>query len=350
MSTNHHSIAPVELNPPFSQQLVAKTPLETGLFLALAPMDGVTDATYRQLITEMNGGRDGVSLCVSEFIRVVHEPVQGFVILRHCPELREGGVTSTGVPVFVQLLGGDPRLLARTAQTAVELGALGIDLNFGCPAKTVNNHDGGATLLRFPKRIHSIVQAVRDAVPSDIPVSAKIRIGWDSSDDIEEISQAVAAGNASWLTIHARTRVQLYKPPVHWSAIARAKRAAPNLPIVANGDLRTPADLHACAQLSECYAFMIGRGAMGEPHIFKQIRGDFHEDFSLRKFSELLRCYAERLHSRGMSSRMTLCRVKQWLRMGSEMNPKLIPLFQKIKILTDWQDVNHLLCSKSLTC
>src|SRR5690606_31890295 len=101
------------------------------------------------------------------------------------------------------------------------------------------NHDGGASLLRQPTRIHAIVARVRDAVPADIPVSVKVRVGWDSSDGLEEIALAAAAGGAAWLTVHARTRTQLYQPPVRWPDLARA-RAVASIPVVANGDLRAP--------------------------------------------------------------------------------------------------------------
>ncbi|MCA9657477.1 MAG: tRNA-dihydrouridine synthase, partial [Myxococcales bacterium] len=144
---------------------VARGPADAGLFLALAPMDGVTDAVFRDLMTGLFGGRSGISLCVSEFVRVTQQPAPKKVLLRHCPELRTDGRTAAGVPVFVQILGGDPQPMAVTARRAAELGAPGIDINFGCPAKTVNNHDGGATLLKYPARLRGIVAAVRDAVP-----------------------------------------------------------------------------------------------------------------------------------------------------------------------------------------
>src|SRR6185436_10216414 len=134
-----------------------------------------------------------------------------------------GGRTSSGVPVFVQILGGAPQAMAAAALTAVELGAPGIDLNFGCPAKRVNNHDGGASILRCPQRAEHITRAVRDAVPSSIPVTAKIRLGWADSDSVVEIAQRAEAGGAVWLTIHARTKMQMYAPPVDYMAIGRAR-------------------------------------------------------------------------------------------------------------------------------
>src|SRR5262245_50308275 len=129
-----------------TRSVVAGRPDAPGLYLALAPMDGVTDGSYREVLTAMFGGASGISVCVSEFVRVTHQAITPAVLLRHCPELTRGGHTRAGVPVFVQLLGGEPRWMAEAATVAAKLGAVGIDLNFGCPAKTVNNSDGGATL------------------------------------------------------------------------------------------------------------------------------------------------------------------------------------------------------------
>lgn len=316
------------------REVVARAPGEAGLFLALAPMDGVTDWVYRALLTDLEEGRSGISLCVSEFVRVTRDPVAPHVLLRHCPELAWGSTTRAGVPVFVQLLGGDPVPMALTAKTAAEHGALGIDLNFGCPAKTVNNHDGGATILKAPRRVEDIVRAVRDAIPPQIPVSAKIRLGWDSSDGVEDIARAAEAGGAAWLTIHARTRLQLYRPPVDWLAIGRA-RAAVRIPVVANGDLFTPDDLVRCAELSGCDAFMIGRGAMARPHLFRRARGHAHPDLDLRWLSDLLVEYVRRLRAAGAPERAALGRLKQWLRLAAPAFDEVSTLFHRVKVLSD---------------
>jgi tRNA-dihydrouridine synthase C len=311
---------------------VARHPGDAGLFLALAPMDGVTDWVYRALLTDIGGGRSGISLCVSEFVRVTRGPVPAKVILRHCPELAAGGHTTAGVPVLVQLLGGDPESMAETACIAADLGAPGIDLNFGCPAKTVNNHDGGATILKTPDRVHRIVSAVRRAVPLPIPVSVKIRLGWDSADGVEEIARAAADGGAAWLTIHARTRTQLYRPPVDWASIGRARRAVA-IPIVANGDISTPEDVLACGRASGCHAFMIGRGAMGRPRLFRRIRGADEPDLDMQWLCCLLVEYARRLEASGAPQRAVVGRLKQWLRLGAPAFAEIDGLFQRAKRL-----------------
>ncbi|MEZ4381115.1 MAG: tRNA-dihydrouridine synthase family protein [Nannocystaceae bacterium] len=318
---------------------VARGPADPGLFLALAPMDGVTDAVFRDLMTGLFGGRSGISLCVSEFVRVTKLPAPAKVLLRHCPELAKGGLTPAGVPVFVQILGGDPLPMAQTARRAAELGAPGIDINFGCPAKTVNNHDGGATLLKHPERLRRIVAAVRDAVPPAIPVSAKIRVGWADDDGLEEIVRAAAAGGAAWITIHARTRAQGYKPPVRWRALART----PGLcaaPIVANGDLYEVEDLTACAAISGCEAFMIGRGSMATPDLFARARGWRERGLVLSEFVDLWRDYYGRLLASGATEGRALCRVKQWLRFAAERSPVIAALFADIKRTQSWAEAD----------
>ncbi len=322
---------------------VAARPDAAGLYLALAPMDGVTDAVYRGLLTSLNNGRSGISVCVSEFVRVTRDPAPASVLRRDVPELMTGGRTAAGVPVFVQLLGGDAEPVARTAQVAASLGAPGIDLNFGCPAKTVNNHDGGATLLKYPERIRRIVARTRELVPGEIPVTMKMRVGWDSSEGIETIAEAAEAGGAAWITIHARTRSQLYRPPVVWDALARA-RAAVRVPVVANGDVCVANDVHACAAESCCEAFMIGRGAMARPSVFAAIRWDEGDDAAevekeRARLGELLVRYHELLVLDGVTPARALARVKQWLRMGAGIDPTLVPLFDLVKGQAAWDMV-----------
>ncbi|HVI01385.1 MAG TPA: tRNA-dihydrouridine synthase [Enhygromyxa sp.] len=293
-------------------------------------MDGVTDGSYREVLTGLFGGRSGISVCVSEFVRVLRQPVTKEVFLRHCPELARGGRTRAGVPVFVQLLGGEPHWMAEAAARAAELGALGIDINFGCPAKTVNNSDGGATLLKTPCRVEDVVRAVRAVVPERVPVTAKVRVGWDDASPIVDIAKAAELGGASWLTIHGRTRAQLYKPPVDWAAIGRA-RAAVGIPVVANGDLFDLDALQACRETSGCEAFMIGRGAMGRPELFARARGWRTEALDSDAMIELLQRYVAQLLADGASEHNTLGRLKQWLRMGAMLREDVAGWFEQIK-------------------
>jgi tRNA-dihydrouridine synthase C len=228
--------------------------------LVLAPMEGVTDAPMRALMSELGG----FTFCVTEFMRI-SEGVPGPRAFRdHVPEIANGCRTPTGLPVQIQFLGGDPDKLATAALAAVKVGARAVDLNFGCPAPTVNRHDGGAALLHHPGRIRDIVRAVRAALPVEVPLSAKLRLGWDNPDAIHVNAERAAEGGASWITIHGRTRTQGYRPPVYWKPIGEV-RARLGIPVVANGDIRTLDDLRRCQDETGCHHFMLGRGALASP-------------------------------------------------------------------------------------
>src|SRR4051794_29311651 len=228
--------------------------------LVLAPIEGVTDAPMRALM----GERGGFSFCVSEFLRINDSLPPARTFQHHMPELRQDSRTPSGLRVQLQLLGGDPGRLAQAAARACELGSPGVDLNFGCPAPTVNRHDGGATLLKHPARLRDIVAQVRAAVPRHLPVSAKLRLGWDCITSIDQNSQMAAEGGAAWITIHGRTRVAGYAPPVFWAPIGRVRERL-GIPVVANGDIWTIADFRRCREESGCRHFMLGRGALADP-------------------------------------------------------------------------------------
>ena len=142
--------------------------------ILLAPMEGLLDATLRDLLTRVGG----VDRCVGEFVRVTDSVLPERVFLRTLPELRHGSCTQAGVPVRAQLLGSDAASMAANAARLAHMGAEGVDLNFGCPAKVVNRHGGGAALLRSPEHIHTLVHAVRRAVPASalLPIVCLPRI------------------------------------------------------------------------------------------------------------------------------------------------------------------------------
>lgn len=279
-------------------------------------MDGITDAPMRELMGELGA----FTHAVTEFVRVSAEPLSARAFRREVPELANGARTLSGLPVQVQILGGDPERMALSARAAAEAGATAIDLNFGCPAPTVNRHDGGASLLRTPCRVRDVVRAVRDAVPAEVPVSAKLRLGWDRTDAIDETAAMAAEGGASWLTIHARTRVQGYNPPVFWPAIGRVRRAL-DLPVVANGDLWTLDDLRRCRDETDCLHYMLGRGAMADPTLpalaARELglhRGETPPSLALETpdWPRLLR----RLVALSGENGRTLARIKGWLNLA----------------------------------
>lgn len=284
--------------------------------LVLAPMDGITDAPMRAF----QGATGAFTYAVSEFLRVSIEPLPLKVFKRDVPELNNHGLTPSGMPVQVQILGGDPGRMAKSAQTAVRAGAKAIDINFGCPAPTVNRHDGGASLLREPCRIREIVRAVRDALPEEIPVSAKLRLGWDSIDAIHENAEMAAEGGASWLTIHARTRVQGYTPPVYWKPIGQVRQDL-GIPIVANGDIWSIEDFRQCQQETGCIHFMIGRSALANPGLPYSIARNLGlptKDNVVSEWVPILQEFVRYLEPQDQKlPHRKLMRLKQWMKIAS---------------------------------
>lgn len=236
--------------------------------LFLGPMEGVLDHLMRDMLTQINP----YDVCVTEFIRVVDQKLPTHVFHRLCPELNTGGTTPSGVPVYVQLLGQEPHWMAENAQMAAELGALGIDINFGCPAKTVNKNKGGAALLQTPDTIYQIIQSCRSAIPKHVPLSAKIRLGWESADECFEIVDAIEQGGASEITIHARTKFDGYKADaIKWAYIKQIKQRT-QLPLIANGEIWNAQDAKQCITTSGVDDIMVCRGAFNTPNLGQMIK------------------------------------------------------------------------------
>ncbi len=297
--------------------------------LVLAPMDGVTDASMRTL----QGASGAFTYAVTEFLRVSQEALPAKVFRREVPELANGCRTPAGMPVQVQILGGDPLLMARSAATACACGAMGIDVNFGCPAPTVNRHDGGASLLQHPTRLRDIVAAVRDAVPPHMPVSAKLRLGWDHIDAIHENAAMVEQAGASWITIHARTRTQGYQPPVYWKPIGLVRQSL-GIPVVANGDIWSLDDFKKCQEQTGCRHFMIGRGALANPLLPYQIASELGIGRTRpgipTDWIGLLRAYVECILTTPLNcTPRPLLRLKQWAKIAHQFGD--FPRFEVLK-------------------
>lgn len=243
--------------------------------IALAPMEGVVDASVRDLLTAIGG----LDFCVTEFVRVTQQVLPKRVFYRLAPELHHGCRTRSGTQVHVQLLGSDPTMLALNARRAAQLGAPVIDLNFGCPAKTVNRHQGGAVLLQTPERLYQIVAEVHQALADlQVPVHVKMRLGYaDTALSGENLDAAIRAGAAS-ICIHARTKVQGYKPPAHWHALAplRQQLAPYQIPLIANGDVIDLETYLACRQASGCEDVMLGRGLLADPFLAVKLKTYLH--------------------------------------------------------------------------
>src|SRR5574344_946937 len=235
--------------------------------LFLAPMEGLLDFVLRDVLTRVGG----VDRCVSEFIRVSGTLLPERVFLRYMPELENGSRTLSGVPVRAQLLGSDPVSMAENAARLAGLGPEGIDLNFGCPARTVNRHGGGASMLQDPESIARLVAAVRRAVPAHLPVSAKMRLGFDDRGLMRECAQAMVENGACELVVHARTKVEGYRPPAYWELIPEI-RAVVNVPVIANGEIWTVQDALRCREQSGCSDLMLGRGSVADPGLALALR------------------------------------------------------------------------------
>ncbi len=298
--------------------------------VVLAPMEGVVNAAMRRLLTALGG----YSRCVTEFVRVTDVLLPERVFFRYCPELVHGGCTPAGTPVYVQLLGSDPAALAANARRAVALGAPGIDLNFGCPAKTVNNSMGGSILLRQPLLVATIVRIVRESVPSDIPVTAKIRLGYDNADALPEIAERIFQAGATELAVHARTRFDGYRPPAHWCKVASIYRN-PNQRIVINGEIWTVADSLRAREESGCQHVMLGRGALAAPDLAQRINSNAI-DATVMEWLDLVALVEEQFIACDQSSpRHIGNRTKQWLAYLRLTYPEANDLFQQLRTLHD---------------
>ena len=308
--------------------------------LLLAPMEGLLDFVLRDVLTRV-GGWDR---CVSEFIRITDQLLPARVFLRVMPELAQGSRTAAGVPVRGQLLGSDPACMAENAARLAELGSDGVDLNFGCPAKVVNRHGGGAVLLQWPDQLQRIVQAVRAAVPANVVVSAKMRLGYEDDALAEACAQAIEAGGASELVVHARTKADGYRPPAHWHRVAQV-RAAVRIPVVANGEVWTAQDAHACRAASGARSLMVGRGAVADPHLGWDIRRSFGlpapsgaarplapapwEDL-LPQLSHFWQRVGEHIEPRARAGRL-----KQWLNFLRRRHPQAQRAYEELRTVND---------------
>jgi tRNA-dihydrouridine synthase B len=240
--------------------LIASPVILGGLRLAnrlvSAPMAGVSDRTFRRLAREAG--------CALAFPEMVSDKALLF-----------GNEKTTTLaapypgenPFVIQLLGRDPGTLARAARLVVERFAPHlVDINMGCPVPKVVRNGEGAALLREPSLCAAIIERVRAAVPANIPVSCKIRLGLDEPTALE-VARGVASAGAAFITVHGRLRTQSYSWPADWAAIGEVASAI-SVPVVGNGDVLEPPDAGRMLRSTGCQAAMVGRGALGNPWLF----------------------------------------------------------------------------------
>ncbi len=307
--------------------------------LLLAPMEGLLDFVLRDVLTRV-GGADR---CVSEFIRITGSLLPDKVFLRTMPELLNGSKTLAGVPVRAQLLGSDPVSMAENAANLARLGPEGIDLNFGCPAKVVNRHGGGAALLQDPEQIARVVSAVRKAVPIATPVSAKMRLGFNDTGLMRECAQAMAESGACEIVVHARTKLDGYRPPAYWEMIPFIREVVA-VPVVGNGEIWTVADALRCREVSGCDDLMLGRGIVADPGlalaIRKAVAGSVERNefgwsellAGLQRFWEMVCTELEPMQRAG--------RLKQWLNLLRRRFPEAELAYQQVRVMTDQREIS----------
>ena len=295
-------------------------------------MEGLTDPIMRDVITSVGS----FDWCVTEFIRVTDSILPDHIYHTYCPELLTNGKTAAGTPVHVQFLGNNPEMLAANAAKVAAMGAPAIDMNFGCPAKTVNRHRGGSVLLDEPEVVYELVKAVRDAVPAHIPVSAKMRLGYMDRNFMLENAHAIEDAGAAWVTVHARTKADGYTPPAFWDQL-RPIREALKINVIANGEIWNNTDAKQCQLESGCEDLMIGRSAVTTPDLTQCIRQN--SDLPLLSWQDLLQLQIRFIHGPAKTEIGMLGRYKQWLGMMSKHYPEAKALWDEIKRLKKLDEI-----------
>ena len=267
--------------------------LELGEGLILAPMAGITDLSFRRIAKSF-----GADLVTSEMVSaeglVRNRASTRFLINSH-PEEK---------PLAIQLFGSDPSVISEAARIVADEGADLIDLNMGCPVPKVLRQGAGAQLIRQPKKIKQIVEAVRRVVR--IPVTVKTRSGWSKSQlNVLELARVAEDAGADAITIHPRTAKQGFSGKADWYLIGKVKQGV-TIPVIGNGDVTRPEQVQEMRQLTGCNGVMIGRGAMGNPWIFQQAkqlaRDETVSDPSLQERLEVMRRHLD-LYKESLSGR-----------------------------------------------
>ena len=225
----------------------------------LAPMAGVTDTAYRIIAHDM-----GCPLCYAEMVssQGIHfKNERTLSMLQSEPAER---------PLAMQIFAASPEMAAEAAAYVEELGTADIlDFNMGCPAPKIVKNGEGSALMRDPEHATAILTAIRKAVK--MPLSVKMRIGWDeSSINVVDLAKRAEAAGVDAITVHGRTREQFYRGHADWGKIGEVRRAV-SIPVIANGDVRTYDDLDRIREVTGCEAVMVGRAAQGNPWIFRQL-------------------------------------------------------------------------------
>lgn len=256
--------------------------LEIKGYACLAPMAGVADRAFRELCMSY-----GAAYVISEMVSSKGLTMQD----KKSKELLF--LSDAERPAGAQIFGDDPEIMANAALKAMEFSPDFIDINMGCPAPKIAGNGGGSALLKNPELIGKIVKKVVEVSP--VPVTAKIRIGWDkNSINAVEIAKIIEAAGADAITVHGRTKDQMYAPPVSLDEIANVKKAV-SIPVIGNGDIVDGKSAKLMLDMTGCDFLMVGRGALGNPWIFQCINAylnkeaDFTEPTLEEKMDVMLR-------------------------------------------------------------
>ncbi len=226
-------------------------------------MDGVTDASFRTLVSDLGG----LGASCTEFVRISIQPLPRKVLRASLGQLSET------VPTAIQMMAPGAQHIAETIACAEDLGAAWVDINFGCPAKRVFNRCAGSALLEWPDTMAEIIQAARSG--TSLPVTAKIRAGIADADTLDDILDAVCEAGAGMVALHARVRNQAYSMEARWDWIAQAAERchAYGVPLVGNGGIECAADIQRMREQTNCDGVMVGRAALRNPWIFAEAAG-----------------------------------------------------------------------------
>lgn len=232
--------------------------LKINEYAALAPMAGVADRAFRELCIQY-----GAAFTVTEMISSKALTMGD----KKSKELME--ITYAERPCAIQLFGNDPEIMAKSVSLAETQNPDFIDINFGCPAPKISGNGSGSALMKTPELIGEIVKAISSA--TNLPVTAKIRAGWDENFiNAVEVAKIVEQNGAAAITVHGRTRQQMYAPPVNTQIIKKVKESV-SIPVIANGDIRDGVSAAKMIDETNCDFLMVGRGALGRLWVFSQI-------------------------------------------------------------------------------
>ncbi|MBB63855.1 MAG: tRNA-dihydrouridine synthase [Waddliaceae bacterium] len=277
-------------------------------------MEGLGDRPFRRMMA-LVGGFDEAT---TEFLRVPKNA--------HIPSLSKKYQSDelSPIPLCCQIMGDNPDLIAEMTKAVIDRGAPRVELNCGCPSNTVVGRGAGSSLLKDPEHLNKILTAMVSV--ATVPVSAKLRSGYEDTSLFEENLCAVQEAGVAFMTLHPRTKREAYKPPAHWDLIARAKQLL-QIPVIGNGDILNAQDAMRMLRETNCDGLMIGRGAVANPWIFHEIRSQFEQEqeiFSFEKFENILLAYLSYLYDEALTTKTCINKFKQLSHYFFQRTPSLM--------------------------